>query len=208
MLDGAGADSIQRAGKRHKVSKHVVQHQQVQQQQGGGWQSEDSGSDSGSSDGEGGADRSKDGNDSDEDDLHWPLSIIETSASLRYLQIQLLITVLRYSRIDFALIVKYVIILARIQGYYWSRLSRSLISDPTVSIFFIRIVTGCLCVFQHRCTLTNDPKSIERRSCVIQLRNMFSSFLYIVCKSNSVRIRKKEKHLLSNQNRKVEWGLF
>lgn len=70
MLDGAGADSIQRAGKRHKVSKHVVQHQQVQQQQGGGWQSEDSGSDSGSSDGEGGADRSKDGNDSDEDDLH------------------------------------------------------------------------------------------------------------------------------------------
>ncbi|XP_043596621.1 homeobox protein PKNOX2-like isoform X2 [Bombus pyrosoma] len=70
MLDGAGADSIQRAGKRHKVSKHVVQHQQVQPQQGGGWQSEDSGSDSGSSDGEGGADRSKDGNDSDEDDLH------------------------------------------------------------------------------------------------------------------------------------------
>ncbi|XP_006615643.1 homeobox protein PKNOX2-like isoform X1 [Apis laboriosa] len=70
MLDGAGADSVQRAGKRHKVSKHVVQHQHVQQQQGGGWQSEDSGSDSGSSDGEGGADRSKDGNDSDEDDLH------------------------------------------------------------------------------------------------------------------------------------------
>ncbi|XP_017756121.1 PREDICTED: homeobox protein PKNOX2-like isoform X2 [Eufriesea mexicana] len=70
MLDGAGADSVQRAGKRHKVSKHVVQQQHVQQQQGGGWQSEDSGSDSGSSDGEGGADRSKDGNDSDEDDLH------------------------------------------------------------------------------------------------------------------------------------------
>ncbi|XP_076162487.1 homeobox protein PKNOX2 isoform X2 [Ptiloglossa arizonensis] len=70
MLDGAGADPVQRAGKRHKVSKHVVQQQHVQQQQAGGWQSEDSGSDSGSSDGEGGADRSKDGNDSDEDDLH------------------------------------------------------------------------------------------------------------------------------------------
>ncbi|XP_053994397.1 homeobox protein PKNOX2-like isoform X2 [Hylaeus anthracinus] len=70
MLDGAGADPVQRAGKRHKVSKHVVQPQHVQQQQAGGWQSEDSGSDSGSSDGEGGADRSKDGNDSDEDDLH------------------------------------------------------------------------------------------------------------------------------------------
>lgn len=70
MLDGAGAEPVQRAGKRHKVSKHVVQQQQVQQQQVGGWQSEDSGSDSGSSDGEGGADRSKDGNDSDEDDLH------------------------------------------------------------------------------------------------------------------------------------------
>ncbi|CAL7951781.1 unnamed protein product [Xylocopa violacea] len=70
MLDGAGADPVQRAGKRHKVSKHVVQQQQVQQQQAGGWQSEDSGSDSGSSDGEGGADRSKDGNDSDDDDLH------------------------------------------------------------------------------------------------------------------------------------------
>lgn len=116
MLDGAGADPVQRAGKRHKVSKHVVQQQHVQQQQAGGWQSEDSGSDSGSSDGEGGADRSKDGNDSDEDDLHWPLSITETSTSLRYLQIQLLITVLRYSRIDFALIVKYVIILAKIKG--------------------------------------------------------------------------------------------
>ncbi|XP_043262606.1 homeobox protein PKNOX2 isoform X2 [Colletes latitarsis] len=70
MLDGAGADPVQRAGKRHKVSKHVVQQQHVQQQQASGWQSEDSGSDSGSSDGEGGADRSKDGNDSDEDDLH------------------------------------------------------------------------------------------------------------------------------------------
>ncbi|XP_076385745.1 homeobox protein PKNOX2 isoform X2 [Megachile rotundata] len=72
MLDGAGADPVQRAGggKRHKVSKHVVQQQQVQQQQTGGWQSEESGSDSGSSDGEGGADRLKDGNDSDEDDLH------------------------------------------------------------------------------------------------------------------------------------------
>ncbi|XP_076754661.1 homeobox protein PKNOX2 isoform X2 [Xylocopa sonorina] len=70
MLDGAGADPVQRAGKRHKVSKHVVQQQQVQQQQAGGWQSEESGSDSGSSDGEGGADRSKDGNDSDDDDLH------------------------------------------------------------------------------------------------------------------------------------------
>lgn len=115
MLDGAGADPVQRAGKRHKVSKHVVQQQHVQQQQAGGWQSEDSGSDSGSSDGEGGADRSKDGNDSDEDDLHWPLSIAETLTSLRYLQIQLLITVLRYSRIDFALTVKYVI-LARIKG--------------------------------------------------------------------------------------------
>ncbi|XP_029040326.2 homeobox protein PKNOX2 isoform X2 [Osmia lignaria lignaria] len=72
MLDGAGADPVQRSsgGKRHKVSKHVVQQQQVQQQQTGGWQSEESGSDSGSSDGEGGADRLKDGNDSDEDDLH------------------------------------------------------------------------------------------------------------------------------------------
>ncbi|XP_017888621.1 homeobox protein PKNOX2-like isoform X1 [Ceratina calcarata] len=73
MLDGAGADPVQRAGKRHKVSKHVAQQQQqqqAQQQQAGGWQSEDSASDSGSSDGEGGADRSKDGNDSDEDDLH------------------------------------------------------------------------------------------------------------------------------------------
>ncbi|XP_015588927.1 homeobox protein PKNOX2 isoform X4 [Cephus cinctus] len=68
MLDGAGAEAIPRAGKRHKVNKQVAQHQQLQQQQG--WQSEDSGSDSGSSDGEGGADRSKDGNDSDEDDLH------------------------------------------------------------------------------------------------------------------------------------------
>lgn len=132
MLDGAGADSVQRAGKRHKVSKHVVQHQHVQQQQGGGWQSEDSGSDSGSSDGEGGADRSKDGNDSDEDDLHWPLSIIDQSTSLRYLQIQLLITVLRYSRIDFALTVKYVIILAKIKGII-GRGYHALLSDPIVS---------------------------------------------------------------------------
>ncbi|XP_012280938.1 homeobox protein PKNOX2 isoform X1 [Orussus abietinus] len=70
MLDGAGAEAIPRAGKRHKVTKHVVQQQQQLQQQQAGWQSEDSGSDSGSSDGEGGADRSKDGNDSDEEDLH------------------------------------------------------------------------------------------------------------------------------------------
>lgn len=74
MLDGAGAEPTPRAGKRHKVSKHVVQQQQIQQQQqqgSGGWQSDDSASDSGSSDCEGGADRSKDeGNDSDEDDLH------------------------------------------------------------------------------------------------------------------------------------------
>ncbi|KAF7404769.1 homeobox protein PKNOX2-like isoform X3 [Vespa mandarinia] len=69
MLDGAGAEAVSRVGKRHKVSKHAVQQQQIQQQQAG-WQSEESGSDSGSSDGEGGADRSKDGNDSDEDDLH------------------------------------------------------------------------------------------------------------------------------------------
>ncbi|CAL1681357.1 unnamed protein product [Lasius platythorax] len=69
MLDGAGADTASRAGKRHKVSKHAVQQQATQQQQAG-WQSEDSASDSGSSDGEGGAARSKDGNDSDEDDLH------------------------------------------------------------------------------------------------------------------------------------------
>lgn len=69
MLDGAGADSASRAGKRHKVSKHATQQHATQQQQAG-WQSEDSASDSGSSDGEGGAARSKDGNDSDEDELH------------------------------------------------------------------------------------------------------------------------------------------
>lgn len=70
MLDGAGAESISRAGKRSKVSKHANQQQQQFQQQPVGWQSEDSGSDSISSEGEGGADRSKDGNDSDEEDLH------------------------------------------------------------------------------------------------------------------------------------------
>lgn len=71
MLDGAGADAVSRVGKRHKVSKHAsVQQQTSQQQQQAGWQSEDSASDSGSSDGEGDAARSKDGNDSDEDDLH------------------------------------------------------------------------------------------------------------------------------------------
>lgn len=69
MLDGAGTDAASRAGKRHKTSKHTAQPQAVQQQQTG-WQSEDSVSDSSSSDGEGGAARSKDGNDSDEDDLH------------------------------------------------------------------------------------------------------------------------------------------
>ncbi|RLU15947.1 hypothetical protein DMN91_011705 [Ooceraea biroi] len=68
MLDGAGADTASRVGKRHKVSKHSVQ-QQASQQQQADWQSEDSASDSGSSDGEGVA-RSKDGNDSDEDDIH------------------------------------------------------------------------------------------------------------------------------------------
>lgn len=114
MLDGAGADSASRAGKRHKVSKHATQQHATQQQQAG-WQSEDSASDSGSSDGEGGAARSKDGNDSDEDELHWPPSITETSTSLRYLQIQLLITVLRYSGIDIALTVKYVINLAKVK---------------------------------------------------------------------------------------------
>ncbi|XP_043463235.1 homeobox protein PKNOX2-like isoform X2 [Leptopilina heterotoma] len=73
MLDGAGAEALSRAGKRNKVSKHANQQQQQQQQQYPqqvGWQSEDSGSDSISSDGEGGANRSKDGNDSDEEDLH------------------------------------------------------------------------------------------------------------------------------------------
>ncbi|XP_046423781.1 homeobox protein PKNOX1-like isoform X2 [Neodiprion virginianus] len=71
MLDGAGAEAIPRAGKRHKVAKHVAQQQQPQsQQQQSGWQSEDSGSDSGTSDGEIDVDRTKDGNDSDEDDLH------------------------------------------------------------------------------------------------------------------------------------------
>lgn len=73
MLDGAGAEALSRAGKRNKVSKHANQQQQQQQQQYQqqvGWQSEDSGSDSISSDGEGGANRSKDGNDSDEEDLH------------------------------------------------------------------------------------------------------------------------------------------
>lgn len=73
MLDGAGAEALSRAGKRNKVSKHGNQQQQQQQQfqqQQVGWQSEDSGSDSISSDGEGGATRSKDGNDSDEEDLH------------------------------------------------------------------------------------------------------------------------------------------
>lgn len=70
MLDGAGAETTSRAGKRHKVSKHAAQQQAAQQQQQTDWQSEDSASDSGSSDGEGGAARSKDGNDSDEDDLH------------------------------------------------------------------------------------------------------------------------------------------
>ncbi|EFN84843.1 Homeobox protein PKNOX2 [Harpegnathos saltator] len=70
MLD-AGAETVPRVGKRHKVSKHTaVQQQTPQQQQQAGWQSEDSASDSGSSDGEGDAARSKDGNDSDEDDLH------------------------------------------------------------------------------------------------------------------------------------------
>ncbi|XP_032683211.1 homeobox protein PKNOX2-like isoform X3 [Odontomachus brunneus] len=70
MLD-AGAEAVPRVGKRHKVSKHAtVQQQTPQQQQQAGWQSEDSASDSGSSDGEGDAARSKDGNDSDEDDLH------------------------------------------------------------------------------------------------------------------------------------------
>lgn len=67
MLDGAGTDTASRAGKRHKTSKHAAQ--PIQQPQTG-WQSEDSVSDSSSSDGEGGAARSKDGNDSDEDDLH------------------------------------------------------------------------------------------------------------------------------------------
>ncbi|XP_046743801.1 homeobox protein PKNOX2-like isoform X2 [Diprion similis] len=70
MLDGAGAEAIPRAGKRHKVAKHVAQQQQPQSQQQSGWQSEDSGSDSGTSDGEVDVDRTKDGNDSDEDDLH------------------------------------------------------------------------------------------------------------------------------------------
>ncbi|XP_046480137.1 homeobox protein PKNOX2 isoform X2 [Neodiprion pinetum] len=71
MLDGAGAEAIPRAGKRHKVAKHIAQQQQPQsQQQQSGWQSEDSGSDSGTSDGEIDVDRTKDGNDSDEDDLH------------------------------------------------------------------------------------------------------------------------------------------
>ena len=70
MLDGAGADAISRAGKRSKVSKHSSQQQQQFQPHQVGWQSEDSGSDSISSDEEGGADRSKDGNDSDEEDLH------------------------------------------------------------------------------------------------------------------------------------------
>lgn len=115
MLDGAGTDAASRAGKRHKTSKHAAQQQAAQQQQAN-WQSEDSASDSGSSDGEGGAARSKDGNDSDEDDLHWPLSITETSTSLRYLQIQLLITVLRYSGIDIALTVKYVINLVKVKN--------------------------------------------------------------------------------------------
>ncbi|XP_012264084.1 homeobox protein PKNOX2-like isoform X2 [Athalia rosae] len=73
MLDGA-AEAIPRAGKRHKVAKHIAQQQQQtqqqQQQQQSGWQSEDSGSDSGTSDGEVDVDRTKDGNDSDDDDLH------------------------------------------------------------------------------------------------------------------------------------------
>ncbi|XP_063979001.1 homeobox protein PKNOX2-like isoform X2 [Diachasmimorpha longicaudata] len=84
MLDGAGAEALPRTGKRHKVMKHVVQpqyhlqsvqqntgssqlsHQQVQPS---GWPSDDSASDSGSSDGDGGA-RSKYDNESDEDDIH------------------------------------------------------------------------------------------------------------------------------------------
>lgn len=73
MLDGAGAEAIPRAGKRHKVSKHVAQQQQQQTtQQQSGWQSEDSGSDSaGTSDGDVDVDRTKDANDTDEDeDLH------------------------------------------------------------------------------------------------------------------------------------------
>lgn len=46
---------------------------------------------------------------------------------------QLLITVLRYLRIDFALTVKYVIILAKIKGII-GRGYHALLSDPTISI--------------------------------------------------------------------------
>nr|AAO47087.1 homeodomain-containing protein [Venturia canescens] len=89
MLDGAGAEALPRTGKRHKVAKQSSQNQQPNQQlqdqqlsqhqshsqqaigaAGGDWQSEDSGSESGSSDGDGGAEKFKDGNESDEDDLH------------------------------------------------------------------------------------------------------------------------------------------
>lgn len=72
MLDGAGAEAIQRPNKRHKVTKHVVQQQHQQQQhqqpsntQSGGWRSDESSNDSGSSDA---GHRVKDGNDSDDDD--------------------------------------------------------------------------------------------------------------------------------------------
>lgn len=130
MLDGAGAESLPRSGKRHKVVKHIVQpqyHMQSVQHSGsqssqhstqppGGWPSDDSASDSGSSDGDGGA-RSKYDNESDEDDIHWPLPYNSTSTSLWYLRNQLLITVLRYSRLDIALTVKYVIIHCDYQGY-------------------------------------------------------------------------------------------
>lgn len=139
MLDGAGADAVSRAGKRHKVSKHTaVQQQTSQQQQQADWQSEDSTSESGSSDGEGDAARSKDGNDSDEDDLHWPLSITETSTSLRYLQIQLLITVLRYSGIDIALTVKYVIYLVRVKNTWVEVIT---LSDYTILWLLVSFLT-------------------------------------------------------------------
>lgn len=123
MLDNAGAESLSRANKRHKATKHATQQQppphqpqqqQQQQQPAGSWQSEDSATDSGSSDAEG--PRSKEDNDSDDSELHWPRD--RTSRSLRYLRTQLLITVLRHSRLDFALTVRYVIIVG-------AKLSRS-----------------------------------------------------------------------------------
>lgn len=88
MLDGAGAEALPRTGKRHKTAKqssqNQSQNQQLQEHQlsqhqshsqqaigvGGDWQSEDSGSESGSSDGDGGAEKFKDANETDDDDLH------------------------------------------------------------------------------------------------------------------------------------------